>query len=512
MFRYFIFCLCFLTSLLRIANAQQSEFLMPQNELKILELSPTFRKNNPEIMKIFEANRNISNEIGNFGKQRFLNEQQIFKSQEKVLDNVFAKKLLNGELGSKFPEVETFQGRKLSLEEFIELYKGNSNIELDFNNTIKHVIGGDSGGPGLQEALKWRTGNQNDLISIRTTSDGTTINVKNEAPFTSPRLGLFANVGLIVDRKHIEKQNDGSYKFIKSIIRTDGKLRIPGSDGTNNDDQFLNICERDEIENTIGENLLSRYTKAPRYMGRACSGFLANKSNTFFTAKHCLLPEFKMNSLRNFFAGSGCLSDTPTQREAMRNIEVTETELASRAIIFGFKLIPNALGEATFPTSFPSDQVYFIDSYQQSNIDNPADFAVITLDRHVPEDIASPLPVDNIQLSTWVQNSIQDNPPLATVGYGLGLPFIRESEDVGVVGIPASSSHSIYVSADTYRGGSGSAVINLRDGKVMGMMICGKLDYNTKVSAGNDACLIPMATQELTKSKERALFLSEALQ
>jgi hypothetical protein len=360
---------------------------------------------------------------------------------------------------------------------------------------IFRVVGIPSAGPALEQEEAIARGLPV-AFAVDEQEPTRTITLDASAPIVSPRLGLFASVGIIVQRRDLVLEN-GMYRLEEGSYRTDGRLRMAGVQ------EALPICARDAQGQEV-LSIMSRYTAAPRYTGRACSGFLAQDQRTFVTARHCVLSAEQMRRLANN-GFDGCLSDTTSGRAALSEEEIDEDYLSELAVLFGFKV--DQFGR--FPTTFERDQVYFVNNIIE--VEEAADAVQIVLDAPVPETVAEPLPIDQELRTDWF--AMQDR-HLVFISHSLGLPQVLDYQSVGVLRPQGNDSFSLLASADSYAGGSGGPLFDFRSGTVVGILICGAEDYAVRSSfdAGNRACLMPRITREASQSTQTFLHLNSVLQ
>lgn len=178
-----------------------------------------------------------------------------------------------------------------------------------------------------------------------------------------------------------------------------------------------------------------------------CSGFLV-APDTLVTAGHCV--------------------------DDARDCEQTRA-------VFGFRY-ENSTDEDV--TEFPERDVYRCDDIvRRTNADGGPDFAVLTLDRPV----AGRTPVEYRRTGT-----IADETPLAMVGHPVGLPL---KVDRGGRVVDNEAAHGIDYNLDSYRGNSGSAVVDPTTGRVEAVHVHGSPDFRPDLEK---SCLVSYECAKVT--------------
>ena len=172
----------------------------------------------------------------------------------------------------------------------------------------------------------------------------------------------------------------------------------------------------------VGERFSDQYTLP------VCSGFLV-APDLLVTAGHCL----------------------------------SKDDFKDRIWIFGYNSKYSHNPEPTFS----SDTIYFTKEVVLWEKDEltKKDYAVVRLDRRVPG-----VPYFKIRNTGKIQNGDS----LAIIGHPSGLPTkISASAKV----LDASNENSIKTNLDSFGGNSGSVVVNIKTGKVEGILVSGASDY-----------------------------------
>lgn len=108
------------------------------------------------------------------------------------------------------------------------------------------------------------------------------------------------------------------------------------------------------------------------------------------------------------------------------------------------------------------------------------DYAVLKLERPV---------LGRAPLKYRKAGKVSDDAVLTVIGYPNGLPLkIAAAADMR----DNSHPNTFLTNADTFKGNSGSAVVDARTGVVEGVLVRGDSDYASSVNASGKACMIPV--------------------
>ncbi|MBL9101691.1 MAG: trypsin-like peptidase domain-containing protein [Myxococcales bacterium] len=136
--------------------------------------------------------------------------------------------------------------------------------------------------------------------------------------------------------------------------------------------------------------------------------------------------------------------------------------------------------ERTEPLSFPTASVYkVVDATRRS--EDGEDWALLRLDRPVAGDVVS-LAVDTAEVVPGTDRQ------LAVSGHPLGLP-IKYADEARVIDVGRQNASKLlfWATLDTFGGNSGSPIVDVGSGKVVGVLVRGDPDF----VPGSDArCLV----------------------
>ena len=200
---------------------------------------------------------------------------------------------------------------------------------------------------------------------------------------------------------------------------------------------------------------------------------------------------------------SGCLARNTDARDALLALNLTSS-VKQRAIIFGFGTIPSPDNKSErFRVRFSKDDLYPFSSVTNSGTKEPLDLVLIKLQRPVPTDHIEPL---RLQQSIPAKDETRN---LILAGHPDGMLKIFDSDRVVAYGRRSDSPYDMRVSADNYRGNSGSPVIDLETGQVTGMIVCGKTDFEVQEESG-EPCVAELQTAVISQTQEIAVSVPTA--
>ena len=160
---------------------------------------------------------------------------------------------------------------------------------------------------------------------------------------------------------------------------------------------------------------------------------------------------------------------------------VSKDDFKSRVWIFGYNQEYAHEAEPVFSKEF----VYFTKEVVlwEKDFTTKKDFAVVRLDRKVVG--VKPLKIRN-------SGKLENGDQLAIIGHPSGLP---SKISAGAKVLDGSQENTIKTNLDSFGGNSGSVVINIKTGKVEGILVSGAADYVYSDDPQNDC-------QKVNKRKE----------
>lgn len=159
-----------------------------------------------------------------------------------------------------------------------------------------------------------------------------------------------------------------------------------------------------------------------------------------------------------------------------------------KTFVFGFEM--GAKGE--WPAKVPASDVYSCKEIVASSNGDTRDFAVIRLDRPVPD--REPLAVNR-------SSAPAKGDGVFVIGTPLGLP-LKVADGAHVRSVEADS---FMTDLDTFGGNSGSPVFNARTGLLEGILIAGGQDLQLK----DDVCVITYVVGQDEGTGERVAMASQ---
>lgn len=136
--------------------------------------------------------------------------------------------------------------------------------------------------------------------------------------------------------------------------------------------------------------------------------------------------------------------------------------------------------DRTEPLSFPTASVYkVVDATRRS--EDGEDWALLRLDRPVAGDVAS------LELDTAAVVPGTDR-QLAVSGHPLGLP-LKYADEARVIDVGRENASKLlfWATLDTFGGNSGSPIVDVGSGKVVGVLVRGDPDFEPRIGA---RCLV----------------------
>jgi hypothetical protein len=131
--------------------------------------------------------------------------------------------------------------------------------------------------------------------------------------------------------------------------------------------------------------------------------------------------------------------------------------------VFGYRLDK----PGTSLAKLPSAQMFRGKELVGGEFAEPRDWALIRLDRPVPESIAKPV-------TDWDSSAVAEGRGVFVIGYPSGIP-LKYADNSKVL----SAKHAVFFVADldTFGGNSGSPVFDQKSKKLLGVLVRGETDY-----------------------------------
>lgn len=148
---------------------------------------------------------------------------------------------------------------------------------------------------------------------------------------------------------------------------------------------------------------------------------------------------------------------------------IDDTKCAGTAFVFGFHM----QNENTPAVKFPASEVYGCKKVVAREYTNQQDYALVQLDRAVP----------NHRPLNLARRTPQPNEPLYVIGHPAGLP----KKIAGGSNVRRLDQGFFVANTDTYGGNSGSAVFSGKTHEVLGILVRGENDF-VSVNQNGQSC------------------------